>query len=209
MPRSSRFVFALLVVLVSLLASSVAWADAEPLGRDVPAAEKKERARSLTFYLGSAGVSVLDTSAGAVPAVGGSIGAGFPLGKLFALELIGSSGVSFARDDEPYNIWIRLALGLRVERTDAWGFRPYGALRLLHIHFARAETWRDNPAASILGDSSRGLDHRSGLGAAGGVSYGIGGSRFRVFGEVEPSWVPIGRGPKFFAAMTLGFGVAL
>lgn len=204
MPRVLRLV--LLVVLASLVPAA---ARADEEARDAPTPAKGERPRSLTIYLGSAGVSVLDTSAGAVPAVGGSLGAGVPLGKLFALELIGSGGVSAARDDEPNNIWIRLALGLRVERTDAWGVRPYGAFRIVHIHFAKAETWRDYPGASILGDSSKGLDHRSGLGLAGGVSYGMGGSRFRIFGEIEPSWVPIGRGPQLFAAATLGFGVAL
>jgi len=206
MPRALALVAALSLLFAPAAAHA---ADRAPEARDAPAASSRERPRALTLYLGSAGASVLDTSAGAVPAVGGSLGAGIPLGRLFALELIGSGGVSAARGEEPNNIWIRLALGLRVERTDAWGLRPYGALRVVHIHFAKAETWRDYPGASLLGDSSKGLDHRSGLGLAGGLSYGFGGSRFRFFGELEPSWVPIGRGPQLFAALTLGVGAAL
>lgn len=197
-------------VVVSLAVPSSAAASADELPvNDAAGPREGERARALTFYLGSAGASVLDTSAGAVPAAGGSLGAVFPLGRLFALELVGSGGLSAARAEEPNNIWIRLALGLRVERTDGWGFRPYGAFRIVHIHFAKAETWRDYPGSSILGDSSKGLDHRSGLGVAGGFSYGFGQSRFRFFAEIEPSWVPIGRGPKLFAAATVGVGVAL
>lgn len=172
-------------------------------------ANVRVRPRAFSIYAGGATASVLDTSAGAVPALGGSLTAAFPLGKLFALELVGSGGLSAARDTEPNNAWIRLALGLRLERTDAWGFRPYGAFRLVHIHFASTTTWRDHPGASILGDSSHGLEHRSGLGLAAGFSHGLGDSPFRVFAELEPSWVPIGHGPRFFASATFGFGVAL
>ncbi len=167
------------------------------------------RPRSFTMYGGSAAASVLDTTAGAVPAIGGSLTAAFPLGKWLALELVGSGGVSAARRDEPNNAWVRLALGLRVERTDAWGLRPYGALRLVHIHFAPTQTWHDHPGASILGDSSHGLEHRSGVGVGLGLSHGLGASPLRMFAELEPSWVPIGHGPQLFAALTAGFGFAL
>lgn len=198
--RSSHAALALFFVA---LAPRLAWA----VEADAP--PESARPRALTIYAGTAGISVLDTGAGAVPAIGGELGATFPLGKLFALELLGAAGLSAARDTEPNNIWIRLALGLRVERTDTWGLRPYGGLRLVHIHYAKAETWRDHPGASLLGDSSRGLDHRSGLGLVGGVSHGMGASRFRIFAELEPSYVPIGRGPQLFVAATFGFGAAL
>ena len=153
--------------------------------------------------------SVLDTGAGAVPALGGSLMATNPLGRLFALEIIGSGGISAARASEPNNAWLRLAIGVRLERTDVWGFRPYGALRIVHIHYAPTTTWRDYPGASFLGDSSKGLEHRSGLGLAAGFSHGLGDTRFRAFAELEPSWIAIGNGPKFFAAVTAGLGVAL
>ena len=132
-----------------------------------------------------------------------------PLGRLFALEIIGSGGISAARASEPNNAWLRLAIGVRLERTDVWGFRPYGALRIVHIHYAPTTTWRDYPGASFLGDSSKGLEHRSGLGLAAGFSHGLGDTRLRAFAELEPSWIAIGNGPKFFAAVTAGLGVAL
>jgi hypothetical protein len=200
--RSVIFALALALSLVAM-PPRAAWA----VEADSPS--PPSRSRSLTVYAGTAAISVLDTGAGAVTAIGGELGATFPLGRLFALELLGAAGGSAARDTEPVNLWIRLALGLRVERTDTWGLRPYGGLRLVHLHFAKAETWRDYPGASLLGDSSRGLDHRSGLGLVGGVSHGMGASRFRIFAELEPTYVPIGRGPQLFVAATFGFGAAL
>lgn len=168
-----------------------------------------ERPRSFTLWAGGAVASVLDTGAGAVPALGGQLAGTFPLGRLFALELQGSAGISAKVDTEPSNAWLRLALGLRLERTDAWGFRPYVAARIVHIHFAPSTTWRDYPGDSLLGSSSRGLEHRSGLGVGLGFSYGLGRSPFRVFADLEPSWVPIGDGPKLFAVLASGVAVAL
>lgn len=210
----SRIVSVSLLSLAALAYPGIARADDGTPAADRPsssaaAPSSRMRPRSFSLYAGSAAASVLDTSAGAVPALGGALTATIPLGRLFALELVGSAGVSAARAEEPNNAWLRLALGLRIERTDVWGFRPYGALRLVHLHFAPTQTWSDHPGASILGDSSHGLDHRSGLGLAGGFSHGLGDTPFRVFAELEPSWVPIGRGPKFFAATTFGLGVAL
>jgi hypothetical protein len=168
-----------------------------------------ERPRSFTLWAGGAVASVLDTGAGAVPALGGQLAGTFPLGRLFALELQGAAGISAKVDSEPSHAWLRLALGLRLERTDAWGFRPYVAARLVHIHYALSTTWRDYPGDSLLGSSSRGLEHRSGLGLGLGFSYGLGQTPFRVFADLEPSWVPIGNGPKLFAVLASGVAVAL
>ncbi len=169
----------------------------------------KLRPPAITVWTGGGVGSVFDTRVGPIPAAQGTLGVTVPLGRLFAVELSGAGAIAKGRGSEPDDAWGRLALGLRVERGDLWKMRPYGAVRLIHVHFAPLDTWTDHPGASLAGSSSHGLSHRSGLAAAIGLSYGLGDSRFRLYGELEPSWLAVGRGPSFFATASFGMGVTL
>jgi hypothetical protein len=158
---------------------------------------------------GSAGVgSVLDKPGGAAPAATTSLRLALPLARVLALELMGTTGYAIGRGT-PDDFWARLAIGLRVEDS-ARAFRPYGALRLVHQHYASVSTWEDHPGASIAGSSNEGLQHRSGTALAGGLSWTLPrtGDRVRAMAEVEVSWVPVGDGPAWFATTELGIGYA-
>ncbi|HEY8087301.1 MAG TPA: hypothetical protein VIF09_05640 [Polyangiaceae bacterium] len=160
------------------------------------------------LYLATGGGSVLDTARGAVPSTQGSLRLDLPLARVVALELMGSAGFAFGHD-EPDDTWLRLALGLRIE--DAWAaFRPYAAVRLVHIHFAPSETWARHPLDSLAGSSTEGLQHRSGTAVAGGVSFPLPGTtgRLRAMAEAELSWIPVGDAPAWFLGVEGGLGYA-
>jgi hypothetical protein len=163
-------------------------------------------ASRLVVY-GAAGVgSVLDKPGGAAPAADASLTLALPLARLVALELMGSTGYALGHGTED-DFWARLALGLRIEDSFR-DLRPYGAFRLVHLHYASAETWLQHPLDSIAGSSSEGLQHRSGMGAAAGLSWTIPHTRgkVRVMGEAELAWVPVGIGPAWFLTTSVGLG---
>jgi hypothetical protein len=197
----------LLLATLTVLAPRVARADADP---DHPMARTAESPR-VAIYAGSGVGSVLDKPGGAAPSGGTLLALTLPIARLVTVELIGSTGyalghVTGTEDD----FWARLALGLRIEdslRT----LRPYGAFRLVHLHYAPVQTWLDHPGDSIAGSSSEGLQHRSGMGLAGGVSWTVPHTkgRLRLMGEGELSWVPIGTGPAWFLTTSLGLGLAI
>jgi hypothetical protein len=154
---------------------------------------------------------VLDKPGGAAPAATGSLVVVLPLLRYLALELMGSAGYVRGDGASPDDGWLRLALGARVEDSHASrGFRPYGSIRFVHIHYATAETWKDHPADSFLGSSAAGLQHRSGMAAAGGVSWLIPHTdgKLRAMLEAEVSWVPIGTPPAWAVTSQLGLGYA-
>ncbi|MGO8998534.1 MAG: hypothetical protein ACLQVI_34875 [Polyangiaceae bacterium] len=192
---------------LTLSASSVAHADpADPDHPTTPAATSSR----VAIYAGAGVGSVLDKPGGAAPAGGTVLVLTLPLMRLLTVELIGSTGyalghVTGTEDD----FWARLALGLRIEdslRT----LRPYGAFRLVHLHYASAQTWIDHPGDSIAGSSSEGLQHRSGMALAGGISWTVPHTKqkLRIMGEAELAWVPIGTGPAWFLTTSLGLGLA-
>jgi hypothetical protein len=152
--------------------------------------------------------SVLDKPGGAAPAATGSIRLALPLARVVALELMGTLGYAIGRGS-PDDFWARLAIGLRIEDS-LRAFRPYGAFRLVHLHFAPVATWEDHPGDSIAGSSSAGLQHRSGMALASGLSWAIPGNegRVRAMAEIEVSWVPVGNGPEWFATGEVGLGYA-
>jgi hypothetical protein len=184
----------------ALLASSLALADVDAVPRTSIAEPRT------TLYLSTGGGSVLDTPRGAVPSTQASLRLNLPLVRWAALELMATTGLSFGRE-EPDDFWARLGLGLRVEDATR-AIRPYGSLRLVHIHFASAQTWIDYPLDSIAGSSTEGLQHRSGMALATGLSATMPGSagRVRAMVEVELSWIPVGDPPAWFVATELGLG---
>jgi hypothetical protein len=178
-----------------VLASPVALAD-----------ERAASAPSIALYAAAGPGSVLDTPKGAVVSAQGSLRLNLPLARLATLELMGSGGYAFGRA-EPDDAWLRLALGLRIEDALA-EIRPYGAFRLVHIHFASAETWSEHPLDSLAGSSTEGLQHRSGMSLATGISLPIAGTQGKLRGmaELELSWIPIGNPPAWFMGTEFGFG---
>lgn len=199
----SRVGLGALLVLVVVLVSRPARADA--VQPDAPRVAPQPAPR-LVLY-GAAGVgSVLDKGGGAAPAGDSSLMLVLPIVRVVALELMGSTGYAVGHGTED-DFWARLAIGLRIEDT-LRDLRPYGAFRLVHLHYAAAETWAQHPLDSIAGSSSEGLQHRSGMGLAGGLSWAIPRTqgRVRVVTEAELSWVPIGTGPAWFLTTSAGIG---
>jgi len=199
-----RLVVSLVSVASVLLATTSSRAASEP---DAPPSSPSPASRAAIY--GSAGVgSVLDKSGGAAPSATTSLRLSLPLARVLALELMGTTGYAIGRGT-PDDFWARLAIGLRVEDS-ARAFRPYGAFRLVHQHYASVSTWEDHPGASIAGSSNEGLQHRSGTAIAGGLSWTIPRTddRVRAMVEIEVSWVPVGDGPAWFAATEAGIGYA-
>ena len=152
--------------------------------------------------------SVLDKPGGAAPSADAALMLTLPLGRVVAVELMGSTGYALGHQSED-DFWGRLAIGLRLE--DGYRkLRPYGALRFVHLHYAPAQTWLDHPGDSIAGSSSEGLQHRSGMAVAGGASWAVPRTheKLRVMAEAEVAWVPVGTGPAWFLATTIGVGSA-
>jgi hypothetical protein len=162
----------------------------------------------VTLYASAGAGSVLDKAGGPAPSATASLRLALPLARFVALEVSGTSGYAIGRGTSD-DYWLRLALGMRVEDSRA-ALRPYGALRLVHVHFAPVSTWEEHPGASIAGSSTEGLQHRSGTAVAAGLSWGIPGTgdRVRAMAEVEVSWVPIGDAPAWFATAEVGVGYA-
>ena len=122
---------------------------------------------------------------------------------------MGSAGYAFGQRGATNDIWARVALGLHLEDT-LRSVRPYAAFRLVHIHYASADTWEKHPLDSILGSSSEGLQHRSGIAWAGGVSWPVPRTheRMRAMVEAQVTWVPIGNPPAWFESTEMGVGYA-
>jgi hypothetical protein len=155
----------------------------------------------------SAGVgAVLQTPHGAIPSAQGTLRFTLPFGRHVALEVLGTTGYAIGTR-EPNAFWARLGLGFRVEANGPT-LSPYGAFRLVHLHFASAETWWEHPGASIAGSSSEGLQHSSGMAMAFGVTWPVAGARshFCAMAEVEGSWIPVGNAPEWFLTTEVGLG---
>jgi hypothetical protein len=193
------------IVLLVLASGSQARA-ADP---DVTLAPDASRsAPRVTLYASAGGGSVLDKAGGPAPSATGSIRLALPLARFFALEVSGTSGYAVGRGT-PDDLWLRLALGLRIEDAHQ-ALRPYGAFRLVHIHFAPVSTWEAHPGDSIAGSSTEGLQHRSGSALAAGLSWSFPHTqdRVRAMAEAEVSWVPIGNPPAWFMTVEAGVGYA-
>jgi hypothetical protein len=190
------------LMLALSFTSAVASADAPPV--TVTAAPEPVK-----VLYGSAGIgSVLSTPHGAVPSAQGSLHFTLPFGHYVAVELHGTLGYSIGTS-EPNDLWARLGLGVRVEKNNA-DFSPYGALRLVHLHYAPAEVWWEHPGASIAGSSASGIQHSSGMAAAFGVTWVVPSTdrRLRAMAELEGSWIPIGNAPEWFTTTEVGLGYA-
>jgi hypothetical protein len=187
-----------------VLASATRARAADP---DVPP-DASRAAPRVTLYASAGGGSVLDKAGGPAPSATGSLRLALPLARFLALEVSGTSGYAVGRGT-PDDLWLRLALGLRVEDARR-ALRPYGALRLVHIHFAPVSTWEAHPGDSIAGSSTEGLQHRSGSALAGGLSWSFPYTqdRVRAMAEAELSWVPIGNPPAWFTTVEAGIGYA-
>src|ERR1700685_1442048 len=107
-------------VLLALASASRAHA-ADP---DVPP-DASYSAPRVTLYASAGGGSVLDKAGGPAPSAPGSVRLGLPLARFFALEVSGTSGYAAGRGT-PDDLWLRLALGLRIEDAHQ-ALRPYGA----------------------------------------------------------------------------------
>jgi hypothetical protein len=131
------------------------------------------------------------------------------LGPRWALEIVGQAGYApSVRDVDA--LWIRIAVGLRWEDR-LRPVRPWIAGRLVHLHLAPSATWREHPGASIAGDSSHGLEHRSGAAIAAGVGFdrALLGIPLRWSFGVEASFIPIGNGPRWFPGADATIAVPL
>ena len=195
------------ISIVSLLISNAHVAHADPADPDQHTGSSGAGSH-FTIYAAYGVGSVLDKSGGAAPAAGAGLTVTVPLVRVLAIELMGTTGYALGHESED-DFWARLAIGLRLEDSKR-KLRPYGALRFVHLHYAPAQTWLDHPGDSIAGSSSEGLQHRSGMAAAAGVSWAIPRThdKLRVMAEAELAWVPIGTGPEWFLATTVGFGCA-
>jgi hypothetical protein len=164
----------------------------------------------IAVYVGEGVGSVLDKAGGAAPSGGTLLAVTVPIVRVVAIEIMGASGYALGKTTGTEDdFWLRLALGLRIEDS-LRKLRPYGAFRLVHLHYAPVQTWIDHPGDSIAGSSSEGLDHRSGMALAGGLSWTVPRTKgkLRLMGEAELAWVPIGTGPEWFLTTTLGAGLA-
>jgi hypothetical protein len=168
-----------------------------------------EAAPASAIYALTGAGSVIDKAGGPAPQAVGSLQVVLPLLHYVSLELMGSGGYVRGDGSSPDDMWLRLGLGARIEDTHR-AFRPYGSLRFVHIHYATAETWKDYPADSLLGSSSAGLQHRSGMALAFGVSWRVPHTdgKLRAMAELEGSWVPIGDPPAWAAMGEVGLGYA-
>jgi hypothetical protein len=200
----STLLRALAACAIGLLLSSRA--DAEP----APVAPADVKANAPVVYT-SAGVgSILATPHGPGPSATGTLRLGLPFGRLFSAELFLSAGYALL-PAEPNSFWGRIGLGLRVGKNGPT-FTPYGAFRLVHMHYAPAEVWWEHPGSSILGSSADGLQHSSGMAAAAGVSWPFPFPKtrghLRGMAELEASWIPIGNAPPWFLTGEVGVGYA-
>ena len=161
---------------------------------------RRERARSST------------RQAAPPRAATGSLLVALTLLRFVALELMGSAGYAprgrhlARRACGSVSRWGRVS---RDSRSPS-ALRPYGAVRFVHIHYATAETWKDHPADSFLGSSAAGLQHRSGMAGAAGLSWLIPHTdgKLRAMVEAELSWVPIGTPPAWALTSEVGLGYA-
>lgn len=205
-----------------LSSSSLALAEAAPPAPAVeaaPPAPAAEAARPppaaepgppVVIY-SSAGVgSVLAAPHGPAPSAEGTLRANLPFGRFLALELFLSAGYAVL-SDEPNSFWGRIGVGLRAGKTGP-GISPYGAFRLVHMHYAAADVWWEHPGSSILGSSADGLQHSSGMCAAFGITWPLFpkllGAHVRGMAELEGSWIPVGNAPPWFATAEAGLGYA-
>jgi hypothetical protein len=180
-------------------------AEGEPL--TPPAKVASPETPGSTVVYSSAGFgSVLGAPHGPAPSVQGTFHVNLPFGHYVALELLFTAGYANV-SAAPNDFWGRIGLGLRFEKASQ-GLSPFGAFRLVHLHYAPAETWWEHPGASIAGSSADGLQHSSGMAAAFGVTWRFPGAGGHVRGmaEIETSWIPIGNAPEWFATGEVGFG---
>ena len=154
-------------------------------------------ASELSLYAG-AGPGAVD---GGGPAGIGSLTLVWSPTGILAAELLGDAGGTTTE------LWQRLALGARIEKRGR-RTRPFASLRLTHIHMAPYEVWVTNPGQAFAGGSEIGVEHRSGLSAAVGVSTVVPRTRerARMFISGEMMWVPVGSGPQWFPIVQAGFG---
>ena len=100
------------------------------------------------------------------PATLGSVGVVKPVASWLAVEgQAGSGGVGNLQDGASL---FHLGLGTRIgpQRTDV---RPFLWLGLSHAHETAYQAIREDPAGTLLGESSAGVHHRGGVEAGLGV----------------------------------------
>ena len=155
--------------LVLSLARQAAAEGEQPAPTTSPAVVVKPAGEPTIVAYSSAGFgSVLGAPNGPAPSVQGTFHIDLPFGHYVALELLFTAGYANV-SGAPNDFWGRIGLGLRVEKASQ-AFSPFGAFRLVHLHYAPAETWWEHPGASIAGSSADGLQHSSGMAVAFGVT---------------------------------------
>ena len=103
----------------------------------------------------------------------------------FYADVVGRSGTVHARSQFEDQFYLALAAGPGIttgEAPDGWEFRL--SPRVTHVHHATTASWRATPIANMLGDSDGGVEHRTGLELALGVT----GSRFGRLGQRRFIW---------------------
>jgi hypothetical protein len=130
-------------------------------------------------------------------ALTGSLAGLIPLGDLVVLEILGGTGVAPGSDVQTTQLWLRLALGARIE-TRTVPVRWYASIRVAHIHQAPLDSWGDHFGDSIAGDPSHGLGHLTALGGATGIAWDVPGTDRQLVlnAELEVLGLVHGAGPS-------------
>ena len=107
----------------------------------------------------------------------GGIGPGFQtmfryrFARHFAFDALGRSTLSWASEaGDPDQLYLALGAGVAWIQNltpSEWDFRT--SLRLTHVHHAPTDSWLDTPGSNVAGDSTGGVQHRSGAEWAVGV----------------------------------------
>ena len=87
------------------------------------------------------------------------------------LDIVGKSGQLFARSSYDNQLYLALGAGAGIstgEAPNGWEFRF--SPRVTHVHHASTDSWRETPLSNLAGDSDGGVQHRSGVELAAGVT---------------------------------------
>jgi hypothetical protein len=210
MQRSTTFIAGLLCVLGGTALADTAPPQAAAL---VQSADLKPVPEG-GIYIGAGG-GVLPVGHAAGSAFG-SLVVDRPLFWRMGFWMSGE-GQGIVRDPES-SLALRLCFGFRIDmvRTESRKVRLQGTLAFAHQHEAPISGWRDHPGENLLGESSSGLGHRSGVEAGVGVLFtpwidSRNGflRRTRALVRFSAMWLPDDAGPPLYLALITSVGMAL
>ena len=145
---------------------------AAPAHAELQEQEKEQSTTTLSFH---PGLGVIAYSGGIAST--SRLTARLRLRDHFFVDIVGKSGQLFAEDNLPNHLYLALGVGPGLSTgpgLDRWEVRL--SPRFTHVHHASTDSWRATPFKNLTGDSGGGVEHRSGIELALGVTSPAKGS---------------------------------